>query len=147
MSQEYKVEISIPIKAPASNVWQALTEPQILISWMSGSGITMTVETDWRVGSSICFMGSLHGIDYTNKGVIKTFKPEKRLEYSFWSSLSQIADRPEHYSLLSFTLNKISDGTLLELSQKPFLLETMMQHSNFYWRVALANLKDLLEVP
>lgn len=133
------------IRAPAANVWQALTIPQLLTDWMTSYGIKMMVETDWQIGSPIRFTGDLHGMTYVNKGVIKTFKPEKCLEYSFWSSLSQLDDQAEFYSLLSFHLEERAEVTSLQLNQGPFLLETMMKHSEFYWKVALAKLKDKLE--
>lgn len=143
MKQETAIRKTIQINAPAAEVWAALTTPALLTRWMSETEIK--VESAWQIGSPILFWGNLHGIDYINKGTIVEFVVEKRLVYTYWSSLSQVADRPENYTLLAFQLNPSADGTSLELTQSHFPLESIFQHSNFYWNAALKKLKDLVE--
>lgn len=143
MKQVATIQKSIQINAPASKVWAALTTPALLTRWLSDTAIK--VESTWQIGSPILFSGELHGLAYLNKGIIVELEAEKRLVYTYWSSLSQVADQPENYTLLAFQVSTSAGLTVLELTQSHFPLETIFQHSNFYWNTALKKLKDLVE--
>lgn len=134
---------TISIHAPASKVWDSLTNPELIPVWMSDAPVTVT--SDWKAGSAITFNGDLHGLAYETKGTILQFEPNVVYEYSFWNSLSQLPDVPEHYALITFRLIPEENGTLLTLTQSNFVTEVNYQHFNFYWNVALALIKKLSE--
>ena len=143
MKQVATIQKRIQINAPASKVWAALTTPALLTRWLSDTAIK--VESTWQIGSPILFSGELHGLAYLNKGIIVELEAEKRLVYTYWSSLSQVADQPENYTLRACQVSTSAGLTVLELTQSHFPLETIFQHSNFYWNTALKKLKDLVE--
>jgi len=48
---------STTVNAPASKVWDALTNPAIIKQYMLGTQVT----SDWKVGSSIVYKGEWQG--------------------------------------------------------------------------------------
>lgn len=141
--QDKIISKTLDINAPASKVWGTLTNPELMVQWMTDA--EMNITSEWKVGSPIVFRGNLHGIDYENKGTILQFEPEKILEYNYWSSLSQQADEPENYAVITFRLSATDDKTTLAFTQSNFLAETTYKHFNFYWNTALELMKRLNE--
>src|SRR6185369_17809229 len=93
---------SISIHASTSKVWEALTEPELMKRWMSEW--EMNVHTDWMVGNSFDISGDLHGIKFENKGKVLRFEKERVLAYSHLSSISELPDKIENYTILQFKL-------------------------------------------
>ncbi len=133
----------IAMDAPASKVWNALTNPEFMKLWMSDA--EMNIVTDWKIGSPIIFRGDLHGINYINKGTVLQFDPGKILQYTYWSSLSEQTDIPGNYSLITFRLTAENNKTYVSLTQSNFMAKTTYQHFNFYWNIALGVLRKLME--
>jgi len=48
------------VKAHQTDVWDALTDPEQVRSWMVGTTLT----TDWQVGSPITWQGEMDGTPY-----------------------------------------------------------------------------------
>ena len=124
-------------------VWQALTDPKLMERWMSD--YTIEIEVNWEVGNAIIVNADLHGIPFQNKGKILQFEPGKKLQYTYWSTLSEQADIPENYSLLTIQLFPEENGTKLHLTQSNFIAYTTFKHWEFYWNVTLHILKNFVE--
>lgn len=137
------IEKTLHINAPASKVWNTLTDPALMKLWMSDSEIT--INSTWEPGSSIVFCGNLHGIIYESKGTILQFEREKILQYNFWTTLSQHEDIPENYSIITHRLTSANDQTTLTFIQTNFVTEVSYNHFYFYWNVALELMKKLSE--
>jgi uncharacterized protein YndB with AHSA1/START domain len=45
------VENSVTIDAPPSDVWRALTDPDLMRQWMAEPEMRIGIVTDWKVGS------------------------------------------------------------------------------------------------
>ena len=74
----YIVKKSIKIKAPASKVWDALTNPEKTKKYFFNA----KVFSDWKVGSSIIFKGRIFLIKkFEMKGEILAIEPNKLLKY------------------------------------------------------------------
>ena len=54
MSKTYVAKAAITINAPASKVWDALTNPDLIKQYLFGTEVT----TDWQVGSPITYRGT-----------------------------------------------------------------------------------------
>ncbi len=134
---------TININAPASKVWEALTNPDLMKKWMSETEIEII--TDWQVGSPMTIRGNLHGIKFKNTGTVLQFEPEQILRYSHLSSLSRLPDKTENYSIIEFKLSPLADQTALTLTLSIFPTETIYKHLAFYWNVTLEILKRLIE--
>ncbi|RYD76215.1 MAG: SRPBCC domain-containing protein [Sphingobacteriales bacterium] len=137
------VDYKIRINAPISKVWEALTNPALMKLWMSD--FEMQISTNWEVGSEILVSGDLHGIPFQNKGIIIQFEPEKLLQYTYWSTLSEQEDIPENYSLITIQLSPEDNNTNLHLTQSNFIAYTTFKHWEFYWNVTLYILKKFVE--
>jgi len=134
---------TIHIHAPASKVWEALTDQALMKKWIFEKEIEII--TDWQVGSHIIMRGSLHGVKFENKGTVLQFEPEKVLRYSHLSSASRLPDRPESYSIFEFRLSSLENRTSLTLTASNFPTETIYKHLAFYWNVTLEILKKMVE--
>lgn len=136
---------SIRINASAAAVWEALTQPELMKTWMSESAIEIV--TTWEVGSLITINADAISFKtaFTNTGVVLQFEKDHVLEYSHLSSLSRLPDLPENYTLIKFTLQQEEDYTLLELNLGNFPTESHYKHIDFYWAVTLEVLKRFVE--
>lgn len=137
------VNTVVSIHAPAAVIWSFLTDPVRIGLWMMDTPVT--IATTWDTGSPIRSYGDLHGLPYENRGIILECIPEKVLSYSFWSTLSQIPDLPENYSVIRFELTPALSGTELTFTQENLVTESIYHHSNFYWHTVLGMIKKMSE--
>jgi uncharacterized protein YndB with AHSA1/START domain len=139
------VHKSIRLDAPLSEVWEALTRPEQMKSWMSDSEIEIV--TTWEVGSPMIIhvQEVSYKTAFTNTGTVLQFVKERILEYSHLSSISRLPDQAENYTIIRFTLRQEQDHTLLELSLSNFPTESHYKHIDFYWTVTLDVLKRFVE--
>lgn len=134
---------TITINAPSAAVWAALTEPVVMQQWMAEEKIEIL--TDWQIGHPMLIRGHLHRIKFENKGQVLQFQPEQLLQYTHLSSLSRLPDEPASYTILEFHLAPSATQTALTLTVWNFPTETIYRHLAFYWPVALAMAKKLIE--
>ena len=133
----------VTIQAPPFKVWRALTTPSEIEKYMFGSRVT----SDWRVGSPITWKGDWKGKTYEDKGVVVHVVPEKKLQYTHFSPLSGLPDRPENYHTVTVDLEPHGDGTRVSLAQDNNPTEEARQHSEKNWGLMLSGLKNLVEAP
>ncbi|MFI5153097.1 MAG: SRPBCC family protein [Chitinophagales bacterium] len=141
MASDKILKKTIPINAPASAVWKALTKPDLIKEWLFGTNVI----SDWRVGCSILFAGNWQGKDYADKGTILRFEIEKVFEYNYWSGFSGLPDRPENYSVIRFELAPNGNATILTLTQNNFPTEAMYEHTAQNWDATLELMKKIIE--
>jgi uncharacterized protein YndB with AHSA1/START domain len=136
---------SIRLNAPLNAVWEALTQPELMKSWMSDSEIEIV--TTWEIGRPIIInaQGVSYKTPFTNTGIVLQFLKDRVLEYSHLSSISQLPDEAQNYTLIKFTLQPEADHTLLELDLSNFPTESHYKHIDFYWTVTLEVLKRFVE--
>jgi len=145
LANSQTVNKTITIDAPASKVWDTLTNPELMKQWMAETDIDIL--TDWKVGHPFVIRGNLHGINFENTGIVLQFEPEKVLQYSHLSSLSRLPTSPESFSVIEFRLAPIEHQTTLTLTLSHFPTESIYKHLAFYWNVTLEVLKRLIEKP
>ena len=133
----------IQIHSPASQVWKTLTDPKRIKLWMLDTEVEIISE--WTIGSSIRFLGNLHGLPFENKGTILKYQPEKVLEYTSWSTLSELPDVPENYSVICFSLTEHEDHTVISLTISNLINYVILKHHEFYWGVTLNEIKKQTE--
>jgi uncharacterized protein YndB with AHSA1/START domain len=124
---------TVDIKAPATEVWQALTDPDLIERYMLGSKVT----SDWEVGSPITWEGEWQGKTYRDKGEVLAVEPPRLLQVTHFSPLSGVEDKPENYHTVTYELSDESDHTRLELTQEP--------GEGAEWDAILSGLKELVE--
>lgn len=136
---ETSLAFTIHINAPPHAVWDALTVPARMVSWMGEPELALTVETTWEVGTPIILRGTLHG-PFENRGIVLTYRPATELRYTHRSSLSQLPDRPESDTTFHFQLSPAPNGTSLSLVISGFPDEIIFKHLRLYWSVTLHTL-------
>jgi uncharacterized protein YndB with AHSA1/START domain len=141
MSKELVARRSIVINAPVQKVWDALVNPDMIKKFMFGTNAV----SDWKVGRPIVFKGEWEGKTYEDKGVILKLEPERVLQYTHFSPLSGLPDKPENYHTVTYEVSAKGSGTLVSLSQDNNKNEKEREHSEKNWGTMLANLKKLLE--
>jgi len=143
MALEKIVFDSTEIKAPVKKVWDALTDTAQIRKWMLETDVE--IFTTWEPGSSIKFIGDLHGLNFENRGTVLRFEPYQLIEYNYWSTLSEIPDEPQNYTVVEFRLHPKDEGTLLSLQISDFATEVIRKHVEFYWKVTLDVFRKFVE--
>lgn len=141
MNHQLEVKKSIEIIASLMEVWEALTDREIIKKYFFGTEAI----SDWEEGSSLVFRGEWEGKSYEDKGTILEAIPGEMLKYNYWSGFSGLEDKPENYSTVTYTLEQEVDGCILNLKQKGFASEEALAHADGGWTMVLQNLKELLE--
>src|SRR4051812_45855729 len=121
---------SIIINAPATQVWEALTNPAIVKQYFFGTN----VKSDWKKGSPIIWEGEWEGKAYQDKGEILDIDPGKYVKYSYWSSMSGAEDKPENYADVSYQLTESDGKTKLTIGQSNIKDEKAKEHSEQNWQ-------------
>lgn len=141
MSQNLTLTVTETIGAPASAVWQALTDKEMIKQYFFGT----EAESDWKVGSSIVFKGTWEGHEYEDKGTILELEEGKLIKYKYWSSMSGTEDRPENYKDVTYKLDSDGDKTVLTIIQEDVESQEIYEHSADNWKLVLNGLKELVE--
>ena len=105
------VENSATIDAPPSEVWSALTDPDLMKQWIADPVMGIEITTDWKVGSPIIVKGRHNQVDFENKGTVLQFEPHSILRYSHLSSISSLLDKAENYTIIEFRLTQSAENS------------------------------------
>ena len=141
MDDKFIARAKTTINAPASNVWEALTKPELIKQYMFGTDVI----SDWKVGSPIIYRGEWQGKPFEDKGKILEVKPGKSLVSTHWSPLSGVPDSPENYHTVTYTLSEKEGKTEVTLTQDNNASEEEKAHSEQNWNQMLDGLKKLVE--
>jgi uncharacterized protein YndB with AHSA1/START domain len=140
----HRIEKTIVVAAPRHAVWQALTDATAMCAWMGEPDMHIDVQTDWRPGATIVITGVHHGT-FRNTGTVLEVVPATTLRYTHLSSVSQLPDLPENYSVIAFDLEDAAGGTSLRLVVERFPTETIFRHLDLYWRGTVEVFKTFVE--
>lgn len=135
------LKTSLTINAPVSDVWDALTNPEVVKAYFFGTHLMTT----WQEGSPILFRGEWEGIAYEDKGTVLVFQPESRLSYNYWSSFSNTEDIPDNYANIEYLVEAIENGTKVTVTQDNLKDEAALAHSEKNWQMLLGEMGKLLE--
>ena len=142
MRNDLIVSESIDINVPTAKVWRGLTDPEIIKGYLYG---TETI-TDWKIGSDITFQGEYQGHAYKDKGIVRENEENKLLSYRYWSGFSGVEDKPENYSLVTYTVEPITaDITKFTWTQRGFATEDGYNHSKVGMKAFLESVKKVIE--
>ena len=141
MDRNLVARASISINAPGEKVWNALVDPKAIKQYMFGTNVV----SDWHEGSSIVWKGEWQGKSYEDKGVILQLKPGRTIQYSHFSPLSGLPDKPENYHTVTIEISTKGNQTLVSLAQDNNATEETRAHSEENWEMMLAALKKFLE--
>jgi uncharacterized protein YndB with AHSA1/START domain len=141
MTRNLVARASITINAPCTKVWDALTNPEAITQYMFGTHVV----TAWREGSPIYWKGEWQGKSYEDKGTILRFEPTRILQFSHYSPLTGLPDKPENYHTVTIEISGEGTQTHVSLTQDNNTTEQAREHSERMWEMMLAELKRFLE--
>jgi uncharacterized protein YndB with AHSA1/START domain len=150
MEKELIVKNSISIKAPASKVWNALTNPEQTKKYMFGCETV----SDWKTGSPLLWRMEHEGKELIAvKGNIVSIKPGRFLAYTTIDPNSTIEDIPKNYLTVSYDLSSENEQTVLTVTQGNYatVAEGERRYKEAYnngegWNPILAEIKKLVEM-
>jgi uncharacterized protein YndB with AHSA1/START domain len=103
------------IAAPPAKIYQAWTDPQKMMRWYAPAGAeTLHAATDARVGGRFrVLMRTPDGEEHDVSGIYRAVVPDEKLAFTWtWR------DKPEWESLVTVTLRRDGDATLLTLTHE-----------------------------
>jgi uncharacterized protein YndB with AHSA1/START domain len=122
--QKLVAKASTAINAPVAEVWDALVDPKKIQQYMFGTNVA----SDWKKGSPIVWKGEWQGKKYEDKGTILRLERERVLQYSHFSPLSSLPDKPENYHTVTIELSPKGKQTIVSLSQDNNATEPEREH-------------------
>ncbi|MCL5612173.1 MAG: SRPBCC domain-containing protein [Chloroflexi bacterium] len=141
MGKNLIAKASISINASSEKVWNALVTPESIKQYMFGTNVV----SDWREGSPIIWKGEWQGKPYEDKGTILQFKQGQKIQYSHFSPLSGVPDKPENYHVVTVELSANGNQTGVSLSQDNNANEEERKDSEKNWEMMLTGLKKFVE--
>ena len=141
MNKNLIARVSITTNASITDVWNALVNPEAIKQYMFGTNVV----SDWKEGGPIVWKGEWQGKPYEDKGVILQLKAERTIQYSHFSPLSGLPDKPENYHTVTIELSNDGAQTRVSLSQDNNSTEQEREHSENNWGMMLTSLKKFLE--
>lgn len=149
MNKPLIVKNKITINAPASAVWDALTNPELTKKYMFGSEAV----SDWKTGSPLLWKGRLEGEEMIFvKGTVLDIQPNTLLKYTVIDPNAEMEDIPENYLNVTCYLEEQNNQTVLTVIQDGF--ETAADGEKRYedvynngegWNPILIEIKKLVE--
>jgi uncharacterized protein YndB with AHSA1/START domain len=127
--------VSLRIESPRSRVWRALVDPTDITRYMPATD----VQSDWREGSTITWRSEIGVRPRDVQGVILRLEPERVFEYRYVNPYSRATHR------VTIELSDDGEGTRIALAEDGQKNERELAHGEGGWRLALNNLRALLE--
>ncbi len=141
MDTNIKADISVTISVEKKAVWDALTNPEKVKIWFFGTNMSTT----WEQGAPIKFSGEWQGKKYEDKGTVLAYKHEEMLQYTYWSSMSGMEDKPENYVTITYRIGGDNGNVTVTVSQENIPDLKTRDHSIENWKKVLQELKKMLE--
>ena len=149
MDKQLIISNSITINAPASKVWNALTNPEETKKYMFGCEAV----SDWKIGSPLLWKGNYEGQEMIFvKGNIVSIEPGKLLAYTTIDPNSPIEDSPENYLTVTYKLAEQNGQTIFTVTQGDYakVADGEKRYNDSYnggegWNPILVEIKKLVE--
>lgn len=144
-----EIKNTITINAPASKVWEVLTQSEHTKIYMFGCSAI----SDWKVGSSLLWNGGYEGVEMTFvKGFIVEILPISKLIYTVFDPNSTIEDITENYLNVTYELFESNGNTILNVTQGDYnkVAEGERRYHESYnngegWNPILLQMKKIAE--
>ncbi|MBK9284173.1 MAG: SRPBCC domain-containing protein [Sphingobacteriaceae bacterium] len=142
MNKHLKISNSVTITCTPKRLWQVLTEPELIKIYLYG---TETL-TDWKIGSDIVFQGEYEGHKYRDHGKILDIILHEKIQYSYWSGFSGLADKPENYHTITYRIKSNGENCEFTWEQEGFADESRRDHTQKNMPEFLSSIKKLAEI-
>jgi uncharacterized protein YndB with AHSA1/START domain len=105
---------AITIQAPAQQVFDALTQPELVRLWQYGKVLT----TDWTIGGNIRFSAELEGKVLEQWGTVLEVRTNELIKYNLFTPRPGLEDNIGNYCITSYVLSNHDDTTNIEIIQE-----------------------------
>lgn len=111
---ELFIRNTLDVNAPIEKLWQVLTDNEFIPQYMFGC----IAESDWKPGSPLLWKGAADGKVYVKGSVVSIDAPHSLAYTIIDPNNPAIADIPENYLTVTYTLSERSDhACTLEIAQ------------------------------
>lgn len=145
MAKELVIRRSLTIKAPASRVWEILTDPEHTKKYMFGCEVI----SDWEIGSPLLWRGVKDGVIYV-KGILLALDRERLFKFTVFDPNSGIEDTPSNYTTVTINLTAGNGSTTLSVTQGDFAGvvngKSRLADAETGWDLALPKIKETAEL-
>lgn len=139
---EKQLRKTYEINAPASRVWNALTDPRQIRRYFFNT----EASDDFREGGIVTYKGIYEGKPYVDKGKIVEFIPERKMTIDHWSSRLGKPDAPENYIAHSYCLTPSANKTKLVMAQEDhYQSDEARAKAWVHWDVVIDGLRRIVE--
>jgi uncharacterized protein YndB with AHSA1/START domain len=140
MSSELVVKKSIRLNAGISDVWEALTNPEMTKKHF----FNCEAISDWKVGSPLVFKTTVDGEKIAVvKGVVTAVEQNSLLEHTCFAA--EFENVPSKHTAVTYKLLSDNDVTTLSVTQGYFEDEETCNHTDDSWEKVLGGLRAMLE--
>jgi uncharacterized protein YndB with AHSA1/START domain len=143
---ELALQIKRVVRAPASAVFRACTEPEELAKWWGPRGFTTpSIEVDLRVGGRCRIaMQPPEGDLFHLTGAFREVDPPTRLAYTFvWEP----PDPDDRETVVTLSFRDMDGSTEVNFTQGVFATEQRRALHEQGWTESLERLQELLSAP
>ena len=138
------VSKSIKISAPASKIWEVLTNTDFTKQYMFGCEAV----SEWSTGSALIWKGAKDGKTYV-KGNVVGIVPGRFLQYTTFDPNAAYEDKPSNYTTVTYEIKEKENHTVLSVSQGDFAeqpeAERRYLETTTGWESVLPKIKELAE--
>ena len=144
MSGTFVARVSVTIGASRAKVWDALVDPETIKQYMPVADVV----SEWRAGSPILWTSEFQGKPFVVTGTVLRLESGRLLEYDHSRPIFRPAGAgraPVTYQRVTIELSDEGTHTRVSVTERDNTTERELAHSEGGWRLALGNLKALLE--
>lgn len=142
MNQNLITKKAIKISATSNQVWNTLTNKELIKEYLYGAETT----TDWNKDSEIIFQGEYNGHKYRDHGKILENILYKKISYSYWTGFSGLEDKPENYATVTYEIKPLnSEEVEFSWTQQGFSSEDNYNHSQKATEELVKHIKEIAE--
>lgn len=131
----------ITINTTQENVWNALTQPELVKLWQFGSELI----TNWEAGSTIRFRTAWEDKVFEQWGKVIEVQPYETIRYSLFAPRPDLEDKPENYFEMSYDLEAKDNSILLTIIQHDNRPVAFQEESQGEENAILQSLKQVAE--
>jgi uncharacterized protein YndB with AHSA1/START domain len=131
---------SVIVSAPRHQVWGTLVHPETVRHIMP----VTEVISEWRAGSPFVWRFEMQGASYEVTGMVLRFDVGRLLEYDYLDPLD-VKHRADNRHRVTIELTDEGAATRVSVVQDNNATKAALAHAEGGWRLALNNLKALVE--
>ena len=141
MAETLVARVSATVNASRAKVWDAFVNPETIKRYTPVTNVV----SEWRESSPIVWKGELEGKTFEMRGTVLRLDPQRLLEYEQARPIFRPSRSPDGFHRVTIELADEGPQTHISVTEQGNTTERERAHTEGGWRLALANMKALLE--